>query len=211
MSDAARILAPIAEHFAESLALYGATPPGVLWRNVEGQRLRFEQLVKIFDPADLNGGVVVNELGCGYGAMFDYLRDLPAFVGGRYWGYDISAEMLAAAQTRIKDPRAGFMRSHRVLHAADYALISGTYNLLLDTDEDQWLDYVRSSLVDSWAMCRKGLAFNMLRPDRSKAPLATLYYTDPQPFLEFCRRRLAPDVTIVEGYPLAEWTMLIRR
>lgn len=211
MSDAARILEPIAEHFSESLAIYGATPPGVLWRNQEGQRLRFDQLVQIFDADDLKGGVVVNELGCGYGAMFDYLRDLPAFVGGRYWGYDISSDTLAAARKRIRDPRAGFEKSHRVLHAADYTLISGTYNLLLDTNEERWLEYIRDSLVDTWAMCRKGLGFNMLRPDLSKAPLNTLYYTDPQPFLDFCQRRLSPNVTVVEGYPLAEWTMLIRR
>lgn len=211
MTDAARILAPIARHFAEALALYGTTPPGVLWRNVEGQRLRFEKLAGIFDAADLRGGLVVNDLGCGYGAMFEYLRESPALAGGRYWGYDISAEMLAAARARIHDPRAGFVRSHRALHPADYALISGTYNLLLDTDEGPWVDYIRASLVDTWAACRKGLAFNMLRPDRAKAPLATLYYTDPQPFLDFCQRRLAPDVTLVEGYPLAEWTMWVRR
>ncbi len=41
-----QFLAPIAVLYGQRLERFGARPPGVLWRNEDGQRLRFEILVR---------------------------------------------------------------------------------------------------------------------------------------------------------------------
>ncbi|MDP6603382.1 MAG: class I SAM-dependent methyltransferase [Rhodospirillales bacterium] len=210
LNDAPRLLAPIADYFSRALERHGATPAGVLWRDDAGQRLRFTQLIGIFDDADRRGGVTINDLGCGYGALFDFLADRPEMAGGSYVGYDICADMLAHARRRITDSRASFVESLRATQPADYALISGTHNLKLDTRDAEWEDFVHKSLIDTWATSRKGLAFNMLGFDRTRRPQASLYYADPMRFYDFCQRHLSSDVTLVHDYPLAEWTMWVR-
>ncbi len=52
-------------------------PPGVLCRNEDGQRLRFEILVRVVEDEGKAGGVTINDLGCGYAAIFDFLAPLP--------------------------------------------------------------------------------------------------------------------------------------
>jgi SAM-dependent methyltransferase len=210
LSDAPRLLAPIAHYFSRAVERHGATPAGVLWRDDAGQRLRFAQLGGIFDEADRRGGVTINDLGCGYGALFEFLAERPEMADGRYVGYDVCADMLAHAKRRITDPRTSFVESLRATQSADYALISGTYNLKLDVRDAEWEDYVRKSLMDTWAVSLKGLAFNMLGFDRSRPPQKSLYYADPMRFYDFCQRNLSSDVTLVHDYPLAEWTLWVR-
>jgi SAM-dependent methyltransferase len=210
LSDAPRLLAPIAVHYTAALRTYGAQPRGVFWRDTKGQRLRFEQLIGVLDEDDWGRSLSINDLGCGYGAMFEFLADKPSMGEGRYRGYDISEEMVDCCRQRITDPRASFEQSPRATKTADYSFVSGTYNLRLDIPDEAWLDYIRRSLVDLAMMSRKGLAFNMLAADRSKKPQKTLYYAQPQSLYDFCLRAISPRVTLVTDYPLAEWTIWIR-
>ena len=119
LSDTPRLLAPIAHYFSRAVERHGATPAGVLWRDDAGQRLRFAQLGGIFDEDDRRGGFTINDLGCGYGALFEFLAERPEMADGRYVGYDVCADMLAHAKRRITDPRASFVESLRATQPAD--------------------------------------------------------------------------------------------
>jgi len=210
-ADPDSLLQPVALEFATALENFGATPQGVLWRNHEGQRLRFQKLLGILGADDsLAGDRVIADLGCGYGALWDMLIAHPAIRTGRYFGYDISEPMLAAARRRVADPRTRFVLGHRLAEPVDYTLVSGTYNLKMDVPNDLWLGLVHASLRDAAAMSRRGLAFNMLAPDRTRPPQRTLYYAHPHAFVEFCREAFGPRVTLVRDYPLAEWTIWVR-
>jgi SAM-dependent methyltransferase len=208
-----RLLGPIADEFAAAIRLFGANHRGVFWSSADGQLERFRQLAAIFDKDDMAGGVSINDLGCGYGALFEFLADHPALAGGRYAGFDITPEMVAAASTRITDPRARFECGCRPDAPADYAFVSGTFNLRVNVPDDEWANFIRKSLLDLATTSRKGIAFNMLQTERNgrrpKEP-GSLYYTRPEPFFDFCRRALSEDVTLVQGYGLPEWTLLVR-
>ena len=210
MSDTPKFPAPIAVYFSAALLTYGAQPRGVFWRDTEGQRLRFEHLIGILDEDDWGRDLSINDLGCGYGAMFDFLADLPFMKDGHYRGYDITEKMVECCRQRITDPRASFELSPRATKVADYSFVSGTYNMRLDIPDEAWLDYIQRSLLDLATMSRKGLAFNMLAADRSKRPQNTLYSPHPEPLYDFCLRAISPHVTLVIDYPLAEWTIWIR-
>lgn len=45
-------LSPVAEYYADKLALHGSTSRGVDWNSPESQSVRFEQLSKVINCAD---------------------------------------------------------------------------------------------------------------------------------------------------------------
>ena len=208
--DIPDLLDPVAESFGRVIRHFGPMHRGVGWRSPDGHRLRFQILSEIFaTEADL-GHIIVNDLGCGYGAYFDFLKDLPAFAGGHYLGYDISPHMLDACRKRIKDPTASFIQSHRATETADYSFVCGSYNIKMHADDAEWLALIEHSLMDLWSMTKTGLAFNMMsnyKPPREP----TIYYADPKHFFDFCMKNLSDKVTLLHDYSLPEWSIFILR
>ncbi len=195
--------------FSQRVRQYGATPAGVLWKDRDGQRLRFEVLAGILDDTPGTAAITIGDLGCGYGAFFDFLAALPQMPQFEYFGYDISSDMIALARERIGDSRATFQVTDRPLRTTDFIFVSGTYNLHIDVEHRRWTDFVKTSLAQLWPGAGKGLAFNMLAKHHRKR-LDGLYYADSQEFLEYCAR-FSSDITLIEDYPLDEWTIFIRR
>jgi len=204
-------LAPIAALYSLRLRECGPGARGVYWKTAEGQRLRFEVLLGVVDIEDDRGGVTVNDLGCGYGAFFEFLAERPLMRNGTYYGYDISEDMVRAATRRIRDPRARFAQCLRATETADYSFVSGTYNMKLDETDREWSAYVEESLRDLWSMTTKGLAFNMLCASGKTRKESDLYYADWKVFRDFCASELSPHVTVMRGYPLDEWTIYVHR
>jgi SAM-dependent methyltransferase len=202
-------LKDIAEVFSRRVKSFGETPAGVLWKNSEGQHLRFEILAGILDNVQTSQPVSISDFGCGYGALFNFLSEWPELSKMVYSGYDISEEMIRVAWQLINDPRATFAEASQIKQATDFTLISGTYNLKLLVDEEPWNAYVKSSLRALWPMTKKGLAFNMLdkcHPDQDK----DLYYAGAIDFMDFCSK-FSRNVTLIDDYPLNEWTIFVRR
>ena len=189
---------------------HGPTPEGVFWKNIEGQVLRYEILTGIVEPGDLAGGITVNDLGCGYGVFFDIFQNEPLMQGSAYYGYDLSGEMVKFARRRIDDPRAHLIQSDHATKTADYSLASGTFNMHGRQNVSAWETCVQASLKELWGKTRKGLAFNMLAHDREDR-LDGLYYANSADFIDFCRREISGNVELIDGYPLEEWTIFIRR
>lgn len=195
--------------YSESLKRYGRTSMAVGWRDHEAQRLRFEKLTAVIGSVRSSRGISVNDLGCGYGAMFHYLAGLSAVKLRQYVGYDISPDMLAEARRTIQDPRAMFVRNARVSRRADYSFVSGTFNVKLDASDAEWTEYVKERLLELAAMSRHGFAFNALTVYVAwKRP--HLYYADPLIFFDFCKRHISPCVSLFHDYPLFEWTITVR-
>ncbi|MEQ8192982.1 MAG: class I SAM-dependent methyltransferase [Rhodospirillales bacterium] len=210
LKEAPKWLAPIAVMFDYQLDRYGVTPKGAMWRNEERQQMRFELMMKLVAPEDLKGGITINDLGCGYGAFFDYLKNDPVLSAGMYFGYDISEKMIEAAQKRIRDPRARFQQSMIALMPADYSFACGPFNFKMDAGNDIWGHYVRDSLKDLWSKTLKGLAFNMLNIKYARHQDG-LYYADPLEYEAFCKTALSANVTLLTDYDDEDWTIFIRR
>ena len=205
-SNHAKLLKPIVDVFDRRLAEWGATARGVYWRSEDGQKLRFAVLSRVFEGEQ--GPFTVNDLGCGYGAFFDFLdkRFGPRLV--RFAGFDISPAMVAEAKARINDPRATFTRGLAVNQDADYSFASGTFNMCLEAPPGEWVAYVEASLAHLYGRSRKAMAFNML--SGSGKAREGLYYAEPAHFVTFCQG-LGARVQLVVGYSLDEWTIFARR
>ena len=206
-SDSARLLAGVARTYAESLAEHGTSSRGVGWKDEASQRLRFEKLVGVVEPG--SSSVSVNDLGCGYGAMFDFLAERLGERLERYVGYEISSEMLTAATERVRDERVAFFDAARPTEEADYSFACGTFNVKLEASEEEWEAEVRDALRALAAASRRGLAFNLLTTHVDwREP--HLFYADPARFVDFARTELGRGVVLLHDYPLYEWTILVR-
>ena len=202
------MLTPIARYYAEKLERFGATAAGVDWNSAESQQLRFEQLLRLIPDLDDRS---VNDYGCGYGALADYLRD----AGRRciYHGYDISESMIACARSLHADmPWCSFASDPASLGAADFSIASGVFNVTLGYDAGRWREYVADTLATLNRVSVRAFAFNMLStysdPERRRPDL---FYADPFYFFDFCKRQFSRYVALLHDYPLYEFTLVVRK
>jgi SAM-dependent methyltransferase len=192
--------------YRESLERHGQRPLAVGWKDEATQRQRFSTLTDVIDSG---GSISINDLGCGHGGLFRYLVDDRGIELERYFGYDVSPEMLAAARSYIADPRAELIESATVSRDADYSIVCGTLFNKLQASDESWTAYIEETLRMLAARSRRGFAFNLnsihvdWRDDE-------LYYGDPLRFFEFCRRELSPLVSLRHDYSPFEWSILVR-
>ena len=204
------LLEPVRRTFSLAVKKYGAKPKAVAWSDKVRQFRRFQIFAGLFALASPRTGFVVNDLGCGYGAMFAAYKGLPEFKNAKYIGYDISPDMLMEAKKQLPDPRATWIQSHIATAEADFTFVSGTYNLNMEADEDLWRIYVEDNLRQLWSKTRVALGFNMLSthsPKRQK----TLYYGDPEYFFDFCSEEMDGRVHLVNRLAPADFVIFVIR
>jgi SAM-dependent methyltransferase len=206
--DKRELLADVADYYSSKLAAHGDTPRGVDWNGEESQVLRFEQIARIIAA---RGPFTLSDVGCGYGALEDYLR--PRFPAMSYTGCDISHDMVAAARARHPGTgRAEFVTGSEPPAVCDYAVASGIFNVRLERGDAEWHDYVTATIDMLHRASRDGFAFNCLTAysDADKKR-DYLYYADPCELFDLCKRRYSRDVALLHDYGLYEFTLLVRK
>jgi SAM-dependent methyltransferase len=204
-----KLLDDVAAYYDEKLAQHGPTPQGVDWNGAESRTLRFEQLCKIIAPKKTNFSM--NDLGCGYGALLDYLR--AKHVACTYLGVDVSNEMIkTASQAHPDSDRARFIISAEPDQKAEYGVASGIFNVRLGQSDAEWFKYLQATLDVLDRTSSLGFAFNCLTSysDEEKKR-NNLYYADPCRLFDLCKRRYSPQVALLHDYGLYEFTILVRK
>lgn len=202
------ILDRVERYYSGRFAEHGATPEGVDWNSSESQEIRFAQLLRIC--SDEESGFSINDYGCGYGALAEYMRH-----GDRkfsYRGYDLSSTMLEAARERLGGGEISFVGEPSEMEPADYTVASGIFNVKLDTERPVWTQYVLDTIAELDQLSNKGFAFNMLTrysdPERMRPDL---YYGDPGFFFDYCASTISREVALLQDYGLYEFTILVRK
>jgi SAM-dependent methyltransferase len=200
-------LSPMISLYKESLASHGNSPKGVGWRDLPSQHLRFEKLLTVM-AGDTAIPIEINDLGCGYGALLDFLgeRDIPVKA---YHGFDISPEMLDAASRHEAPFPCAFILSDRVTRQADYSLASGVFNLRVDSTDERWIAYIQEVIENLAEHSRGGFSFNLLST-YVDYQVPHLYYADPRWWFDWCKRHVSKRVNLLHDYPLFEWTITVR-
>ncbi|WP_211451722.1 class I SAM-dependent methyltransferase [Collimonas antrihumi] len=202
------ILAEVADYYSAKLAEHGETPRGVDWNGEESQELRFDQLAQVIPQLT---GFSLNDLGCGYGALFDYLnsrcRDFA------YSGSDVSAGMIRAAQDRHSNRlNARFAVAAEPPDVADYGIASGIFNVRLGRSDAEWYNYLEATLDLLNRTSRLGFAFNCLTSYSDSDKMRNyLYYADPCVLFDLCKRRYSRHVALLHDYGLYEFTILVKK
>lgn len=204
----ARILSTVDRYYSDKLKIHGATPRGVDWNSIESQHLRFAQLLKI---CDRRSPFSINDYGCGYGALVDYLAEEVQSV--QYRGFDISPQMVTSAAELHPTKRwVSFVNRESELPEADYTVASGIFNVRLDISEIDWEEYVLKTLETINTLSRLGFAFNALtKYSDPELMRPELYYADPLFLFDYCKTKLSRFVSLIHDYPLYEFTILVRK
>lgn len=197
-------------YYSRRLARFGPTPLGVDWSCVPTQEMRFVQLLKLCDFTT-SQKLVLNDLGCGYGALLAYLGWRHPDVALDYLGVDLSAAMIARAK-RLWRGRTGiaFATGGKSPRVADYSFASGIFNVALDAPRKRWEAYVASVLSHLRATSRIGFAVNFVAAQPTSAEAKPgLYRTSPEPWTTYCETELQARVALVTGYGMREFTLLV--
>jgi SAM-dependent methyltransferase len=199
--------AKVRDYYSRTLERHGPTPLGVDWPNAVSQHLRFVQLLKIVDS---ERPFSLNDFGCGYGALLEFLAMRHGEAAVTYRGIDISSAMIAAARQRwAKHKDATFAVGSRCGRVADYSLASGIFNVRLGHPIAEWEAYLESILEDLHASSRLGFAVNFMLPHDARPTEDGLYRSEPRRWIEFCEK-LGGSVELLGKYGLREFTLLIR-
>jgi SAM-dependent methyltransferase len=202
------VLAPVAAYYSKRVRDHGPVPAGVDWNGAEGQRLRFEVLLRVVGTAVPYS---IDDYGCGYGALFDHLS------GGHgapadYLGMDVSEDMIARAKSSHPGHEKRFVLGASSPRTADYAVASGIFNVRLEASAGDWSRHVEGCLEGMNAQCQLGFSFNCLS-SYSDAPFQKdyLYYGDPRHYFHLCKRLYSRNVSLIHDYGLYEFTIIVRK
>jgi SAM-dependent methyltransferase len=201
------IIHDVSEYYSGIARRHGPTPRGVDWTSAATQYLRFVQLLKL---CDFGAPFSLNDLGCGYGALLEFLALRRPGANVAYRGIDASKIMIDAAYGRwATRPQTTFEHNSRCTAMADYSIASGVCNVRLGHPLTAWEAYVTSILADLRATSRLGFAVNFMLPRDGQQTENELYRTDPDRWTAHCTE-LGCTVEIVRDYGMREFTLLMR-
>ena len=197
-------------YFNDKIETHGATPKGVDYNGEDAQRVRFAQLCKILDRSS---SFSVIDYGCGYGALFEYLR--AERLDFEYFGFDMLEKMVEAGRVAHRGtPKVTFTHLPSELPVADYLLAGSIFNNKFGASNEAWQARVLDTLKQMNALCRRGFAFNVLTrysDEDRMAQLPDLYFADPLVLFDFCKRHCARNVALLHDYGLYDFTILVRK
>ena len=203
------LLKEVASYYSKKLSQHGETPQGVDWNSEESQTLRFEQLCKVI--ASTSEAFSLNDLGCGYGALFDFLKLKYRMTS--YNGIDVSEDMVRSARSRhAAYPEARFITASEPDCVVDYGIASGIFNVRLGRTNAEWVDYLEATLDVLDRTSHAGFAFNCLTIYSDEDKMHNyLFYADPCRMFDLCKRRYSRQIALLHDYGLYEFTILVRK
>jgi len=191
----------IVDRHRDSLTRHGYHAKALYWSSREIQEIRFEILAGI----GIQGGDSVLDVGCGFG---DFKRWFER-QGGEltYTGIDLSPDLLGEAEKRHAGASflCGDLFDMDFEEASfDWVILSGALNEQLG-DQGK---YARRVIKRMFALCRKGVAFNLL--DARYLNAHDLQSHQPEEMLAWCRD-LCSDCTLHDDYLKNDFTIHMRR
>jgi SAM-dependent methyltransferase len=194
--------------YEKQFLLHGATPEGVYWVGSERQELRFQLLLKaVFEKNGLDN-ISIADVGCGYGALADYINKTLHNKKLRYFGYDISERLIGQCNDNISYSWASFKVGKYPHKQVDYCIMSGTYNLAMTNSIQEWEDYIFQCLNACWQQTRISVIFNLQIAPISYISNGKIFYANKKRTLVKCKSLYGPT-TIVQHPSLTKDAMFI--
>lgn len=160
----------------------GPVPKGVFWRSQFSQFARIDTLLSNVSKISPVAHPAIADIGCGYGAMLEFIQKTPRYNSIRYCGLDISQAMITSCKKRFLDQEHLFTVGKYPAYTVDFCLFSGTFNLCHTANEALWEDYIFAVLQQCWDRSRFGLILNLLcAPARNIQK--QIFYADKNRFL----------------------------
>jgi hypothetical protein len=197
------------QYYRDLLEKHASTPMAVSSESAAHKRLRFEQISKVFgDDTTFS----LHDVGMGLGAYGSYLIENHPNKSIAYSGSEILPEFVEGA--RAAHPTCQFFcrdiaeQSGKDIY--DYVILSGVFHQRRETSISDWEKFSRVILRNSFAMCRKGFAFNFISPFVDFYQ-TEVYYANLPRIINFVVEELSRFFVINHSYALYEFTIYVYR
>ncbi len=162
----------IEDKYTKNILKFGFTPSGLFWNSEYNQIKRYQELMN-FIPAQKEE-ISVMDIGCGYGAFYQYLLKMHLSRKIIYYGIDINKKLID--ECKKKFPNIFFDEKPLKGLIVDYLLFSGTYNLAVISAINLWEKYILEDLFNYSKFCKKTILLNLQFSDECKI-VNNIYYT----------------------------------
>jgi len=206
----AGMLARVAYLYDVLLETHGTSNNAVGWSRPDIHEASIRTLLNIIEP-DGRDDISINDFGCGYGYLFELIRNEPWIRKGRYYGYDINESMTAQLKKRYaSDVRVEVAQSMEPYWEADYSIAAGTFNCSMQAERKDWEELIQVSLHALWQKSRQGMAVSFLH-DQVENQDPDIIYLNPDKWVAFCKEMFTPQVECLMDHPEGQFALLLRR
>ena len=188
----------------------GAQAEGVFWASRINQTARFEQALKDMRFEFGSTSFSIADIGCGYGALFNYIRSTSTWREIDYSGVDITPDLVRYCKQEHPADKHRFSLGRQPKHAVDFAVFIGTFNLCHTDDYPLWEDYILRQLAASWARVRYGLILNITSLEKAKIN-NNIFYVKPDAFAQKLARQFGPVNTTPTQFVKQDTTFVISK
>ena len=199
------------DYYAEKFRKFGDAPEGVDWKDRKSQYLGFQYIhdvIRFYYPEPNTFSLF--EVGCGYGAFYQFLKEKQHDREISYYGIDLVEEMVVRATTdhpELKDNLyVGDFMTFPLPQSFDIITASGIFNVREHISESAYEMNMLQTVEMMFRRADKGTVFNLMTPAPDfKNP--RLYYPSLDQLFGFIYRNLSRKVAVVSACPL--WKITI--
>ena len=196
--------------YKDRLAALGPAPKGVFWRNQSTQIARFDALLDLVTTVTPAANTSIADIGCGYGAMLEFLQKTPRYQRFHYIGVDINRAMINSCKQRFPAQKQLFFVGKQPPLPVDFCVFSGTFNLCHTMDTSLWQDYIFANLQHCWQRSRYGLVLNLLCAPQTQIK-NQIFYAERQTFIANASRVFGPTHACSTPHVTGDVTFLIAK
>ena len=182
----------------------------MFWRNQSTQIARFDALLDLVTTVTPAANTSIADIGCGYGAMLEFLQKTPRYQRFHYIGVDINRAMINSCKQRFPAQKQLFFIGKQPPLLVDFCVFSGTFNLCHTMDTSLWLDYIFINLQSCWQRSRYGLVLNLLCAPQTQIK-NQIFYTERETFIANASRVFGPTHARSTPHVTGDVTFLIAK
>ena len=202
---------PMIRHYEQCIRKYGATPQGLDWPNGIDLATRFGVMLELLSEAGDQPELL--DLGCGPGLMLDFLSATQNIARVKYWGVDLSSQMVAIARQRW--PQYDFSCRDIVAEplpdqSVDVVIMNGVLTERVSLDVETITALAQSLVTAAFSAARVGIVFNTMNANVDWQR-DDLFHWSFDALAKFLRRDVSSHYTFRSDYGLYEYTCIVRR
>ena len=186
------------------------TPRGVFWNNKLSQDLRLNIILDKIVSNLKNDKFSIADVGCGYGRLYEIIKERNLDKIIEYNGFDINKEFINFCKNKKEFENGQFTVNSFPLKKADYVIMSGTYNLTPTNNINLWENYIIKNLKSNWNFVGKCMIFNCLIKERRKID-KTLYYTELSWIKKMCEENFCNPEVIRHNLLREDITIILKK
>ncbi len=200
----------IAEIYNQRFLKLGPSPEASMWFSKKRQFARFDIILNEIKLLNNNKKRSIIDIGCGYGAFYEFLSERGADDIWSYYGYDVSNEVIKFCKEKYSQGAAFYTGSIPTL-TAEFIIMSGTYNFFPTQDYNSWRLYFFRSLKALWSKTTCAMIFNLQTSDKEKITDGGIVYTSRNETENFCKSSFGNVKAVINSAIPKDVTFVIKK